>query len=103
MKQVKRRRLGADVWRGLVTKFADSGVSVRAFCAHEGISTSTFNWWRWRLAGSSGADPSSERSATMAAGEFVDLGTLPTPTSQPQRFELRLDLGGGLVLHLVRG
>jgi hypothetical protein len=31
---------------------------------------------------------------------FVDLGTLSASGS---RFELRLDLGGGVLLHLVRG
>ena len=38
------------------------------------------------------------------AGGFVDLGMLrAAATSQPERFELRLDLGGGVILHLVRG
>jgi hypothetical protein len=32
---------------------------------------------------------------------FVDLGVLASGTAS--RLELKLDLGGGLVLHLVRG
>ena|SRR3989442_4647415 len=104
MKRVKRRRLGADVWRELLAKFADSGLSVRAFCAQEGISTSSFQWWRCRFNGNSRVQPSTNRSSVVPAGEFVDLGTLRPPTATPaERFELRLDLGGGLVLHLVRG
>ena len=37
--------------------------------------------------------------------EFVDLGTLAVPASasKSERIELRLDLGGGMMLHLVRG
>jgi hypothetical protein len=31
---------------------------------------------------------------------FVDLGALATPTS---RLELRLDLGGGMLLQIARG
>jgi putative transposase len=104
MKRVKRRRLGADVWRELLAKFADSGLSVRAFCAQEGISTSSFNWWRCRFNGSRRPQPSSSRSSVVPAGEFVDLGALSAPAAaQAEHFELRLDLGGGLVLHLVRG
>jgi hypothetical protein len=48
--------------------------------------------------------PSTNRSSVVPTSEFVDLGTLSAPTAAPaERFELRLDLGGGLVLHLVRG
>lgn len=101
MERVKRRQLGADGWRGLLAKFADSGLSVRAFCAEEDISLSSFNRWRLRLNGRSRQQPVSSRSA-MPAGEFVDLGTLRAAPSQGERFELRLDLGGGLILHLVR-
>ena len=104
MKRVKRRRLGVDAWRELVAKFADSGLSVRGFCAQEGISTSSFNWWRCRFNGRSRTQPSTNRGSVVPAGEFVDLGMLRAPTAAAaERFELRLDLGGGLVLHLVRG
>jgi hypothetical protein len=37
---------------------------------------------------------------TRGAAAFVDLGTLP---SSREPLELRLDLGGGVLLHLVRG
>ncbi len=104
MKRGKRRRLGADVWRELLAKFADSGLSVGAFCAQEGVSTSSFQWWRCRFNGSSRVQPSTNRSAVVPTSEFVDLGALSAPPTAPaERFELRLDLGGGLVLHLVRG
>ena len=103
MKVVKRRRLEAQAWRALLAKFADSGLAVRVFCAQEGISPSTFSWWRSRLSGnSSRRSRSIDRSAVAPAGEFVDLGALRAPAG-PERVELRLDLGGGLVLHLVRG
>jgi len=34
---------------------------------------------------------------------FVDLGALCAPTPSPVRLELKLDLGAGMVLHVVRG
>jgi hypothetical protein len=39
----------------------------------------------------------------VASAAFVDLGALKAAHSPTERFELRLDLGGGLLLHLVRG
>ena len=34
---------------------------------------------------------------------FVELGALEPEHARPGRLDLRLDLGGGLTLHLVRG
>lgn len=104
MAGVKRQRLAADAWRELMAKFSGSGLSVREFCRREGISTSSFNWWRSRFNGSSGALSSATPISAAPAGEFVDLGTLRARAASPsERFELRLDLGGGVILHLVRG
>lgn len=107
MKAVKRQlRLGTDAWREAVARFAESGLSVRAFCLREGISDSSFNRWRKRLHDSAVPRPAAKPGGAMVArGGFVDLGTLSAPAgaSKSERIELRLDLGGGLLLHLVRG
>ena len=105
MKTVERQRLGADAWRKLMAKFSDSGLSVRAFCVGEGISHWTFNRWRKRLNDSAPRQSAAKQGATVARGGFVDLGTLSTAVgaSKSERVELRLDLGDGLTLHLVRG
>ena len=104
MKAVERQRLGEDAWREVLAKFAGSGVSVRAFCAREGISHWTFNRWRKRLNDSAFRRPVVKRGAVVPSKGFVDLGTLSAPgAANSERVELRLDLGGGLVLHLVRG
>lgn len=104
MKAVERQRLGADAWGEMLAKFSDSGLSVGAFCAREGISHWTFNRWRKRLKDSAARRPAAKQDAMVARGGFVDLGTLRTPAgaSKSERVELRLDLGGGLMLHLVR-
>jgi putative transposase len=102
MRQIKRRR-GAEAWRALVEKFEQSGLTARAFCTQEGISASTFNWWRCRFSGGGSVQPMARRSDSVVAGEFVDLGRLSVPASQAERLELRLDLGGGLIVQLVRG
>lgn len=72
-----------------------------AYCRQESVSTA--NFYRWRgLLGRAGA-------AGASLPGFVDLGTLGrespaaglTPNSG--RLELKLVLGGGVVLHLVCG
>src|SRR5688500_17359971 len=102
MEQSRRRRQGADAWRAVLARYADSGVTVAAFCEREGINAASFYQWRSKLAGvaSKRATSSPGASEPVATAGFVDLGTLTTRASG---FELRLDLGEGVVLHLSRG
>lgn len=98
MVEIKRKRLGIDAWQTLLAQHEASGLSIADFCAREGVSPPSFYQWRTRLRAKGRARPG---EVTKAAPTFMDLGALSgTPT---ERFELRLDLGGGLQLHLVRG
>jgi transposase-like protein len=97
MEQKKRRRLTADVWRAALGRFAESGLTVQAFCQREAINVTSFYRWRSMLSGVRDEPPSPVAERTTG---FVELGTLNSSVS---RFELRLDLGGGVLLHLVRG
>ncbi len=40
--------------------------------------------------------------AEVRVPQFVDLGALSAAASPGARLEVKLDLGGGLILHLVR-
>lgn len=102
MAQHIRPRPSAALKHAIMSRFADSGLSVEAFCQRESISTSSFYRWRSLL-----GDPASREVATLgtlsAAGRaaaFVELGTLPRARVP---LELHLDLGDGVLLHLVRG
>jgi chemotaxis methyl-accepting protein methylase len=97
MERTKRRRLTADAWRAVLARFAESGLTVQAFCQREVINVTSFYRWRSMLSGAQ--DELSSPVAKRTTG-FVDLGTLSASGS---RFELRLDLGDGVLLHLVRG
>jgi len=102
MERIKRRRLSANAWRGVLARFPSSGRTVRAFCRREAISTASFYRWRSMLEGASAEPPPQKApSAASPTPGFVDLGTLRPATNA--RVELRLDLGGGVLLHLVRG
>jgi putative transposase len=89
-KQARRR--GMADWEGLIGKQAASGISVARFCAREGLSVPSFYYWRSRL--SRAPAPSAP-----AGDAFVDLGAL----GGGSRIELRVDLGGGVVVQIVRG
>jgi putative transposase len=85
-------------WRSLLSRFSHSGLSVSVFCRREAVSTASFYRWRSQLEqhdGGGGLPVVSEPA-------FVDLGALRGESARGAPMELRLDLGGGLTLHLVR-
>lgn len=87
--------------RAVLTRFAASGVRVGVFCRREGISAGSLYRWQARH-----GKPTVERSEVTPpdrASAFVDLGALGTVSPTGQRLEVKLDLGEGLVLHLVHG
>jgi putative transposase len=98
-----KRRRGVDGWRALLGRFAGSGLTVQAFCQREAISAVSFYRWRSQLSGASTELAAVACPSPTAAAGFVDLGPLGAPSVARSRVELRLDLGEGLVLHLVRG
>jgi hypothetical protein len=91
------RRSEAE-WRSLASRFEASGLGVRAFCRREAVSAASF--YRWQRLLSDERDSHVDRGTVPA---FVDLGVLNStvPAARP-RIDLTLDLGDGLILHLVR-
>lgn len=101
MEKVRRARRGESAWRELVARQARSGLTVRVFCERERISAVSFYGWRARLqerAEGAPVVPGKQRPEGSAAG-FIDLGEL----GNRARFQVRLELGDGVVLQLVRG
>ncbi len=98
------QRRSVETWRELVARQARSGVSVRAFCRQERLNAWTFYGWRSRLRGSAvvAEDRAVARSQEQDREQtgFIDLGALRGSSS---RCEIRLDLGDGVVLRVVRG
>ncbi len=102
MEQTRRQRRDASAWRALVSGFEQSGLSVAQFCEQHGIGAASFYHWRSRLSPPRTARKSRTRVtpvATAARSGFLDLGTLG---SQSSRMDMRLELGGGIVVHLTR-
>jgi transposase-like protein len=105
MAQIGRQRRGESAWREIVARQMQSGQSVQSFCESEGINVASLYGWRSRLredAPSARVSGSTSRTnkGEKSPAEFIELGALSKPGP---RFEVRLDLGGGVLLHLVRG
>jgi hypothetical protein len=113
-------RRSAQAWQALLNEQAESGLTVTAFCHQASISPASFYRWQERLrkglpetGGNVDRKPVNIVPAVTTPQpipDFVDLGALedlPSPARREadaaHRLELRLDLGGGLILHLVRG
>ena len=95
----KGRRRSRREWRSLLAKFGGGGLSVEVFCRREAISAASFYRWRSVL---SGAVDRGEVVVRDRAPAFVDLGALDSASSPGRRLDLKLDLGDGLLVHLVR-
>lgn len=86
-------------WQALLAKLERSGLGVGIFCRREAISAASLYRWRRLL---SDGDAGGDTVVRSRAPAFVDLGTLEAKPASMPRLDLRLDLGDGLTLHLVR-
>ena len=119
MDKVQSKVAKERTWRAHLTRHAASGKSIAAFCRAEQISQANFYAWRTKLR--SDAVGLTVPSADPA---FIDLGAMSRPTADRSTthlptaaaaapkatlqatvnssIELRLNLGGGLVLTIMR-
>ena len=88
---------GREEWSGVLARFAASEEGVEAFCRREGISESSFRRWQKRLC----EEVSERHEPDNAPPGFVDAGRFGR--NDAGRIEIRLDLGNGVSLHVVRG
>ncbi len=90
------KRRTREAWPAVIDGFSGSGLSIDAYCRRIWICRASFLCWRGTfLSGTSSVSP-----AAPALQSFIDLGPLRLPSA---RMELRLELGDGLVLTIMRG
>jgi transposase-like protein len=95
-------------WQARLRRFERSGQSVAEFCKAESISAWSLYDWRRKLKASSRVG--SARPAP--AADFVDAGTLRVAlpdeggaakeVERPSELEVRIELGGAMVLRILR-
>ena len=102
MQTTKRR--SAETWRAMVARFVQSGLTEEVFCQGEGVSSKLFHRWRMKRVRATARavvdKPARAAPSPASTLGFVDLGALKDNGS---KLEMRLDLGGGVLLHVVRG
>jgi hypothetical protein len=99
-------------WRDRIARCSASKQSIEAFCRSEAVSTAAFYGWRARLRS---LDVDAALSQRAAPSPFIDLGSvnvLAASTAVPGSdvapnhtrtgIEVRIDLGYGVVLTIVR-
>jgi putative transposase len=105
MDQISRQRRSGSTWREIVTRQEQSGLTVTEFCEQEGLKAASLYGWRVRLrqqqrTGTKTSPTISSKADMQKTPEgFIDLGAIGASRG---RFEVRLDLGGGVLLQLVR-
>lgn len=108
-----RRRLDEQSWRALLEGFDGAAMTVKEFCLREDLTRSSFFLWRSRLRADpkptlapAGAKSVAKSAALAPKPSFLDLGLLGAaacvPAAQHTGLDLRIELGGGISLHLVR-
>ena len=91
-----------STWRNHLARHASSGKSVANFCRDEAISESNFYAWRARCRA-----PAAHTSRLQKKpAPFIDLGVVKdssknTPFAN-SNIEVRIDLGGGVLLTITR-
>ena len=97
-------------WRERLARHATSGQSIVDFCRAEGVAPWSFYHWRKQLA------PAAAKTAPPQASNapFIELGPMPVEETvktvpagiaaggSASSLSLRIELGGGIVLHLTR-
>jgi hypothetical protein len=104
MDQRVRQRRSESAWREIVARQEHSGLTVTEFCEREGLKAASLYGWRGRLRQGAVGEKISPTIARRALAkksseEFIDLGAIGASHG---RLEVRLDLGGGVLLQLVR-
>jgi transposase-like protein len=103
-------------WRARLRRFARDGRSVAQFCAAEGVSAWSFYNWRRKLGdeigiGTPQAAAANAQVPALQASGFIDAGVAclrgeqgsgPLQRVETTGLELRIDLGGGVLLQIVR-
>ncbi len=93
-KAVNHVRYSAEDWRGLVSEFSNSTLDRDSFCQSKGMSPLRLLHWQKVLRSDGLKLPASKIKSS-----FVDLGALK---AEAPSLELKLDLGGNVVLTITR-
>jgi transposase len=87
----RSRQATRQLWAERLARFPDSGLSVAAFCSAEGVSTTSFFYWKRQF------QTATPAAATAAAPRLLPVQVQPAPAP------VEVVLPGGTVLRLSAG
>lgn len=109
MDKLESQSLKEAAWRSRLLRHAQSGKSIAAFCRDESVSKASFHIWRAKLAAADGHEVNTLQAALIDLGAIKDVvgasATADGPASAPMpaaEIDVRIDLGGGVVLTVTR-
>ena len=100
MEPIKRIKRSESTWRELFARQAASGMSVLEFCRAEHLNPGVFRRWRLMLNGNGKVVKAKAPRHAKGMAPFIDIGAVDACRS---RFEVRLELGSGMILSIARG
>ncbi|MDQ2948457.1 MAG: hypothetical protein M3Y27_21390 [Acidobacteriota bacterium] len=99
MEPIKRIKRSESMWREIFARQVASGMSLLQFCRSEGINAGVLRRWRFKLNDAGQAGKVKARRKTQVLAPFIDIGAVDAARS---RFEVRLELGSGMILSIAR-
>ena len=101
MPKQRHSRYPAEQWQAWIDEQSRSGLSQQVFCEQKGLSKSSFQHWKRRLAsGTSVTPPSSATASPLFAP--VSMPATDEAGDQARGWEIELDLGDGVCLRFRR-
>jgi len=95
-------RYPAEQWQVWIDEQSRSGLSQRVFCEQKGLSKSSFQLWKRRLASGTSLPPQSSATETPLFAP-VSVSTTEASGGEVRGWEIELDLGDGVCLYFQAG
>ncbi len=99
MDKIRRIKRSEATWREIFARHVSSGLSVLEFCRAEKINPGVFRRWRSVLNDGVRGEQGKARPKAKVVAPFIDIGAVGAGAS---RMEVRLELGGGVILTIAR-
>ena len=99
MNQKSSNRRSRAEWHNLIGQQQESGVSQKAFCELNDICLSTFSLWKHKLTQPDVTPPSQQ---SVAAPEWIDPANLDSAVPEQSKWDMELELPGGVILRIRR-
>lgn len=108
MDKLESHTLKEAAWRSRLQRHSGSGKNIAAFCRDESVSTASFHIRRAKLAAAGHAAQPAQPAAFIDLGAIKNTGGVtslahsPASPAPASEIDLRIDLGGGIVLTITR-